>query len=321
MSNNIKKILLVGTGYMAKEYAKVLIKLVKKDNLTVIGKEAKHNKIFNNEFNLEPKNNLKKYLTTKSNEYNYAIVAVGIKELYDVCKILIKFNIKNILLEKPGSLYLKQLVDLVKHQKKYKNKIHIAFNRRYYNSTIEAKKIILLDGGIKSFKFDFTERSHLISRENKSNDIKQQWFLANSVHVIDLAFYLGGVPRKIINYSYDKVSWHKNGAIFSGSGISKKNALFSYHANWKTPGRWSLDFFTSNKHLVFKPLEELSYINREFKEKKINFKDKDDFLFKPGLYKMTKEFLKGIKTFLPSLEEHTLNTKKYYRFFLKNNNL
>tara|TARA_B100000029_G_scaffold453450_1_gene479237 strand:+ start:9352 stop:10317 length:966 start_codon:yes stop_codon:yes gene_type:complete len=321
MSNYIKKVLLIGTGYMAKEYAKVIIKLVKKDNLTVIGRGAKNNKNFYNEFGIKPKNNLNEYLINKSNNYNYAIVAVGIEELYDVCKILIKFKIKNILLEKPGALYLKQLVDLIRLQKKYKNRIHIAFNRRYYNSTIEAKKLIILDGGIKSFKFDFTERSHLISREKTSIDVKQQWFMANSIHVIDLAFYLGGLPRKIINYSYDKVSWHRNGAIFTGSGISKKNALFSYHANWKTPGRWSLDFFTSNKHLIFKPLEELSFINRKFKETKINFKDKDDFLFKPGLYKMTNVFLKGTKTSLPSLKDHTLNIKKYYRFFLKNNTL
>jgi len=73
--------------------------------------------------------------------------------------------------------------------------------------------------------------------------------------------------------------------------------------------------------LIFKPLEELSFINRKFKETKINFKDKDDFLFKPGLYKMTNVFLKGTKTSLPSLKDHTLNIKKYYRFFLKNNTL
>ena len=158
MSDNIKKVLLVGAGYMASEYAKVIFKIIKKENLTVIGRGIKNNKNFFKITKIKPqKIELNKFLRKNYQYFDHAIIAVGIKELYDVCKILIKFKIKNILLEKPGALYLKQLQNLVKLRNKYKNNIYIALNRRYYNSTIEAKKLITNDGGIKSFKFDFTD--------------------------------------------------------------------------------------------------------------------------------------------------------------------
>ena len=57
------------------------------------------------------------------------------------------------------------------------------------------KELIIRDGGIQSAYFEFTERSYEIEELETSSSIKKRWLLANSTHVIDLAFYLIGLPQ------------------------------------------------------------------------------------------------------------------------------
>ena len=40
-----------------------------------------------------------------------------------------------------------------------------------------------------------------IEKLNKVPGIKENWFLGNSTHVVDLAFYLGGKPKQISTIS------------------------------------------------------------------------------------------------------------------------
>ena len=60
--------------------------------------------------------------------------------------------------------------------------------------------------------------------------------------MVDLAFHIAGCRREINTHVSGVLDWHKSGSIFSGSGISNKNALFSYQANWNSPGRWDRIF-------------------------------------------------------------------------------
>ena len=73
-----------------------------------------------------------------------------------------------------------------------------------------------------------------------------------------------------------------------------KNALFSYHANWEAPGRWSVEILTPKHRLYFKPMETLQI--QEIGSVAVNPVQIDDTLdkeFKPGLYLQVKSFLDG----------------------------
>ena len=59
-------------------------------------------------------------------------------------------------------------------------------------------------------------------------EILKEWFIQNSSHVVDLAFNLGGNPVEMKSFVSGGQSWHPKGTIFSGAGITDKNALFSY---------------------------------------------------------------------------------------------
>ena len=159
---------------------------------------------------------------------------------------------------------------------------------------IKAKELIKCDGGIRSFNFDFTEWTHLLDKTSiKINDeVLKNWFFANSSHVVDLAFYLGGMPKDMSSYVSKKILWNNSTAIYCGAGKTKNGAMFSYSANWKSAGRWSIELLTAKGKYILRPLEKLFFQkigSLEIKEIKLN--DKHDEHFKPGFYKQIQVFM------------------------------
>jgi len=307
------KILLVGTGYMAKEYAKVL-KSLKKDFL-VVGRSKERALDFEKTTGVPAiTGGIEKYLEIgflNRNPISTAIIATDEEQLGPSARLLLKRGIKTILLEKPGGL---NLIDLTKTKKLAEQKgveVFIAYNRRFYASTLKAQEIIKKDGGVTSFKFDFTERSSLIEKSNKSTAVKREWLLANSSHVTDLAFFLGGKPKKINSYKTGKLNWHPSGSIYAGSGVSQSGALFSYHANWASAGRWEIEIMTPKHKLIFKPLEQLQIQkNGEMAAEEVKLDNQLDIDFKPGLYRLVQSFLTNQKN-LPAINEQVENLKYY----------
>lgn len=291
MKNNMKKCWLVGAGYMGEEYAKVL-KSLEVDFLVIGRRRSNVDKIIN-EFEIDGfSGGLISYLETNPEVPEYAIVAVTVEELKNTTINLINFGIKKILVEKPAGLNkleIEQLNDLAIINDA---EIFVAYNRRFYASVIKAKEIIKNDGGVKSFNFEFTEWSHEIVNLNKPKEVKENWFLGNSTHVVDLAFFLGGKPKDIKSFTSGSLSWHNSSSIFSGAGISEQNALFSYLANWEAPGRWGVEVLTNSNRLIFRPLEKLQIQkNGSLAITFVDFDDTLDVEYKPGLFLQTQNFL------------------------------
>ncbi len=295
---------LVGAGPLAIEYSKVLDAL--RIKYSVIGRGKKSA----NKFRLATGHDvftggLLKFLKTKPAIAQKVIVAVNIEDLKNITSNLINYGIKNILLEKPGGLNFQQVEDLNILAKRKKVIINIAYNRRFYSSTLKVKKLIDRDGGIKSFNFEFTEWIHSIEKLKKSKKVLKNWFFANSTHVVDLAFFLGGVPSKLNSFILEKNTWNGSPAVFGGAGKTKEGAVFSYHANWKSAGRWSIELQTAKGKYILCPLEKLFFQKRGSLEKQeIKLNSKFDKNFKPGFYKQIKAFNNNTDNGLLSLKEH-----------------
>jgi predicted dehydrogenase len=304
-------VLLVGAGEMAIEYTKVLTSMQRDFIVVGRGKQSaqKYKEITG--FNIEL-GGIDKWIEKTEICPEYAIVAVTGNQLGNVAISLLKSGIKNILLEKPGGLNNKIIQSVAELTETYNANVLIAYNRRFYTSVIKAIEIIRESGGVTSFYFEFTEWSHIIENSNKSKDIKNQWLLHNSSHVIDLAFYLGGEPKDMICYTTGSLNWHPNGSIFVGTGISKNNALFSYHSNWDAPGRWSVEVLTNKYRLIFKPLEKLKIQRREsvaIEDVEIDYELDDKF--KPGLYRQVDAFLNDKKSNFLNIKQQTSRLAVY----------
>jgi predicted dehydrogenase len=300
----MNNIWLIGAGGMAQEYIKVLKGLNKE--FVVVGRGEDTAKKCEETTGCKVQTGgLSEFLATNPESCSHAIVAVGVERLYETTKQLLEYGVKNVLVEKPGALETWQFEELSTLAKEKNANVIIAYNRRFYASTLKAQEIIEQDGGVTSFNFEFTEWAHKIEPLVKAEGVKEKWFLANSTHVVDMAFYLGGRPKEICSFTSGSLSWHPSASNFSGAGVSENGALFNYQANWESAGRWGVEILTKEHRLIFRPMEKLQIqkrgsIDLVFDETIDYALDKE---YKPGLYLQTKNFLENNFDGMCSIEE------------------
>lgn len=290
MSNHIS-VLLVGAGNMAREYCKVL--QAQSIDVVVIGRGEEKARILEQEFHISVMTGgLTEGLRKLTSMPTHAIVTVNPIYLKDITNQLIEFGIKHILVEKPAGLCMSEVEEIATHAKDNGAFVQVAYNRRYYSSVKKAREIIEMDGGVDSFHFEFTEWSHVIEQLPKPKEELDGWLFANSTHVIDLAFFLGGEPSQMNSFVSGELAWHKSGSNYAGAGVSTKHALFTYQANWAAPGRWAVEVLTKKHRLYLKPMEQLAI--QKIGSVAIDSVSLDDTLdteFKPGLYAMVEDFI------------------------------
>lgn len=311
MFDNIK-VLLVGAGPMAVDYASIL-KDINVD-FDVIGRGSASAQLFSGKTGVTPSvGGLDLFaIENDTSSYSHAIIATGVENLAENAILTCTLGIKKILVEKPGGLNLEEIERLKDAALKSGAEVFIAYNRRFYSSVGKAREIIQQDGGITSFNFDFTEWSHKIEPLVKADGVKKAWLLANSTHVIDLAFHLGGNPTEFCSFASGNLPWHKN-SIYAGAGITDTGSLFSYSANWESAGRWGVELMTKKRKIVLRPIEQIYIQERgSIDTNKITIDDTVDTNYKPGLYRQTLSFLKDDVFLLPSIQDQYVKVKEVY---------
>jgi predicted dehydrogenase len=312
-----KHVIVIGTGPMAIAHVDVL-KAMGVD-ITVVGRGVVSADSFESKTGIKPYvNGIERYLDTHSlKDDDCIIIAVGTEMLMPILLLFINRPFRRILIEKPAALSIKELVDHKQQLKSIQDKVFIAYNRRHYASVSDAQKIIIEDGGLQSLHFEFTEWAHKITPLQKAVGVKENWFFANSTHVIDLAFFIAGLPAQWTSFTKQgSISWHSITG-FAGAGITERGALFSYCANWESAGRWSIELLTNERRLFLRPLEELWQQRRgQLDIVKIDRSELFDANYKPGLFKQAEEFLNDSPGRLQSLSNHIILSESVYQQIL-----
>ena len=303
---------LVGAGEMGIEYAKVL-KNLHNNFITISRGETNASKFEEATGSEVITGGVEQFLKGEPEIPEFAIIAVDIENLAPVTTALMEYGVKKILLEKPGVGYPDEIDPLVKLCKDQSAKVYLAYNRRFYASVRKAKMIIEEDEGVSSLVFEFTEWSHLIATASKKKAEHHNWFIGNSTHVVDTAFYLAGKPIQLNALTDGGLDWHPSASVFAGSGKTDKGVLFSYHANWAAPGRWWIEFLTKKHRLIFRPMEELKTQEIGSVEvRPVDIDDEIDKKYKPGLFLQTKAFLENNTDDLCDLQEQK-SAMVYYK--------
>ncbi|MDA7546252.1 hypothetical protein N8870_05390 [Alphaproteobacteria bacterium] len=309
----MKKCLLIGSGPMGLAHLKTLNKLDVDDIKIWAPTNRNKNKV--EELGHELLNiNLQKLIL--SFKPTHVILAIPVLYLIELTNILVDLGVKNILIEKPLSLSQKPINLLKKKIKPKKINIYIAYNRRFFSSIICALDMIKESKQkISSVIFEFNEVfDYLKGPCNQPKTVLNNWIIANSLHVIDTAFFPVGLPnfKKSTFFQFgNNVKWHPSGDIFLGNGVTTQNIPFSYNANWKAPGRWSFQWNTESNRYIFKPMEKLLIMQKgSFKETEVDIDNRYDRLFKPGIFLQNKSFLNGNKKKLLATLDHGHNLIK-----------
>jgi predicted dehydrogenase len=284
-------VLLVGAGYMSTEYVKILDVL--NVEYTIVGRGEKSASIFEKQFGKKViPGGLEVAYDFLPVQPTHVIVATTLESLEENTLFLLRKGIQNILVEKPGAVNVEGMNRISELAEKKSANVFIAYNRRFYSSVMTAQRMIEEDGGLSSFLFEFTEWTHNVKGFNKTPFQLDNWFIGNSTHVVDTAFFFGGKPKEISSFVTSHLDWHKKGSIYAGSGITDKNILFSYHANWQAPGSWKLELLTNKNRYIFRPFEKLHVQQlKSMAIEKVDINDELDIQFKPGLFEQTRSFL------------------------------
>ena len=299
MINKNIKIGIIGAGYMAEEYLKVLSK--KK-----IWCEAIYSRTLSKCEKLRKKYKIKK-ISKSLNEFNaneeikVIIITVNDISTFSLLKQL-DLNRYKVLCEKPVGIDFKQTKKILSLLKKNKKNFFVSLNRRFYGSTMKAKNIVNKFKGKRLISIRDQQLQNTGSRI-----LDKRVMYCNSVHLIDyIRIFARGRLKKISKlkrFKNNKFSETITKLYFS----SKDEVL--YHCNWNSPGSWSVNIVQQNSRCEMKPLEELMEEKlSNGKRKRVNHKKLlIDSIFKPGLFLQIDEFLKML-----SNKKHNLITIKEY---------
>jgi predicted dehydrogenase len=284
-------VLLVGLGAMGMEHARVLRDLAVPS--LCVGRSAARASAFAGETGMEAMaGGVAELVAARRELPGTAIVCVPVDQTAATVRELLDAGVERILVEKPGGASADELERLAADAERRGASVAVAYNRRFYASVREARSRIAAQGGVESFHFEFTERERDALAPKFGAAVRRHWGLANSSHVIDLAFFLGGEPERITSEVAGELPWHPAGSRFAGCGVTRHGALFSYCANWGSGGRWSVELMTRESRLILRPLEELRVQERgSFGVAEVPIDDDLDRRFKPGLHRQTAAFL------------------------------
>lgn len=255
---------------MADQYCKCLTAMGVRD-VTVVSRKEESSRQCCEKYNFKALSGGYGNVLPDLGVFDLVIIATQVHALEKAARFAAECGNKNILVEKPGALFSNILKKWSKDVSRTGIRVRIAYNRLTYPSLWKLKEIITSMNTIDSCTYTFTE---VISRINFNNNeplCYERWGIANSLHVISMAHDIIGMPKKMDCHRKGKLVWHSSGSVFTGCGITDKNILFSYHANWESAGRWGIDVMARSGAYRFIPLEELWYCKvNSFNWEKIN---------------------------------------------------
>ena len=305
------KILLVGVGPMGREYIKVIKELQKKYKieLTCACQSEKSRKEIMHLYNIEAYTSEISSLINTSGKFDLCIVATNVENLFDITNLLIRCNgAEKILIEKPVSFKNSEIDYLKKFQD-----IFVAYNRRFYSSVKILKEMTNNFNDVSSIHFDFTELIHSLRNKEISENIRRNWLIANSSHVIDLASFISGTidMKKSIFHVKGKLDWNGGPINFFGMGQTDREIPFTYNSDWNSASRWGVQVKSSSYNFLLQPLEELKFNEIGTFKVEVEPISQKDTLFKPGLYDQVNAFLDQDYTYLCTMHQHANNFKVF----------
>jgi predicted dehydrogenase len=290
MSGDVNPLWLVGAGRMAVAYAKIAQALGR--DLRVVGRGEGSAATFTEQTGIACHPGGIEASLAAVGAPAEAVIAINVEHLAATAIRLMEAGTKRILIEKPAGVTVAEVTTVAETAARLGAEVFVAYNRRFYASVDAVRQAVEEDGGATFFSFEFTEVSDVIAGSAFTPEVKANWLYANSTHVIDLAFFVGGTPTELDAQIDGSLSWHPSAARFAGSGRTDKGALFSYLADWDAPGRWGVEVMTKHRRLVLRPMEQLQVQKRgSFTLEPVAIDDTLDRTYKPGLYRQTEAFM------------------------------
>ena len=256
------RILLIGAGRIAGEYAKALnarggttVEVLSRTEQSAQTLAAAHGLAAAHHGGMER-------LAELDLDHDGIIVATPIETLLPYLEHLAQRGARRILVEKPLCLSSNDLRGfLARHPDAA---AMVALNRLYYPSVIALRTILRRESAV-SAGFAFGEMVERTLAAGLSPAVLARLGVANSIHVIATAFDLIGLPQTLEARieGQGRLDWHPAGAIFTGAGTSENGVPFTYEADWLAGGRWSMAVRSARGIYRLEPIEGLVFLPQD----------------------------------------------------------
>ena len=284
---NVINVAIVGAGYMAAEYLKVLSDM---NAFNIVGISSR---------NINRCESLKKKFTSLKvfenidamyNETNcdLVIVTCSAESTRIVADIVTKYPWM-ILFEKPIGLGIIEYEEISEICKKRFSKAFVALNRRYYSSTERMIEMLKDINGPRYVEINDQEIINSDVKKIKHPRVIENWMYGNSIHLID---YIDILCRGSLSEIKIMDHWNPhNPRLVSARFNFDSGDVANYVAIWNAPAPWSVRVFTKSKYLVSQPIETLSYIDQNSRQLIKVQLDTVDVKYKPGLFRLLQEII------------------------------
>lgn len=247
----------VGYGYVGREYVRALRRLGVQHIRVCSRRLSSMDELKNSSVELHSGGYGSLDVVPRANEV--AVLGNLTKDLAETARHMAKLGFKRMLIEKPVALRSREIAALSADLCRSGVEAFVAYNRVAYPSLIALRARAEIEDGITSCAYTFTEMVKPDWPQKLIPEELARWGIANSLHVMSMAHSLIGLPLESTCYrsGLGKYEWHTSGAQFVGAGISAQGIPFSYHADWGSASRWSVEAHTGRTSYRLCPLEEL----------------------------------------------------------------
>jgi predicted dehydrogenase len=305
---------IVGSGYMAREYCKVIRNHPAFRLVGITSRTEEKSQILSNEFGVtfSPKSIIE---LSKIAKPDLIIVAVSESATAEVVKNLMESSAV-LLVEKPFGLSIQEARQLNDWTSNRKEPTYVAFNRRFYDSTM--KLVSGLNESMGS-RFILLQDQHDILAATRNGFDKitvDNWMFANAIHTVDLIRHLA--RGEVFIERITRTPLGDNSFVLDASLTFTSGDQARYVSIWNAPGPWVLNVYTKTNRWLMAPLEALDLQTGESRRTSPVVRPSDQDELKPGLWNIFEELQKywaGKKPALPtpesSLESMELVAKIY----------
>jgi predicted dehydrogenase len=307
------KIAIVGAGYMATEHARAFAATEGVTIVGVVGRSLERAEALAREHGCP----VFPDIAAMHEETNADAVVVAVPELAcrAICEQVFEYPWIS-LLEKPvgrdyqEARYLNELC-LQKGQTAF-----VALNRRSYQSTREAQKLLIESEAPRLILVHDTQDIDVARQLGQPEEVVHDWMFANSIHLVDYVrqFGRGEVIGVDVPFEFEPQSPQSVTATISFS--SGDRAV--YFGAWNVPGPWYVTVANESMRIELRPLEALAFQRRGERALTPVEGCVTDSDFKPGLFYQAEQFIRaaeGKESSLASLADATKSMELVARIY------
>jgi len=199
-----------------------------------------------------------------------------------------------VLLEKPAGYDLADAEDIAAAAEKSGQKVMVAFNRRFYASTMAVRADIDSRPEKRFIRVQDQQNVQEARSHGHPEAVVEKFMYANSVHVIDLIMaFARGEPVEVKRI----MPWQGG----SNTDVMLAHILFDsgdaaiYEGIWRGPGPWACAVSTPGRRWMMQPLEQAAFQNAGERRQNLLEPDKADTGFKAGFLRQAEAVVARVR--------------------------